>query len=125
MPEIDRWYVAGHSLGGSMACAYAAAHFEDLEGVILLASYTASDLGTSNLRALSIYGSLDGVLNMDKTLNQSQKMPLRTTYVEIPGGNHAGFGDYGPQAGDNEATIPADVQRAATVEAIRNFLEPD
>ena len=38
-PEIDRWYIGGHSLGGVMAARYAAKH--NLQGVILLACETA------------------------------------------------------------------------------------
>jgi hypothetical protein len=37
-------------------------------------------------------------------------LPPTTTYVAIEGGNHAGFGWYGPQAGDNPATISVAVQ---------------
>jgi hypothetical protein len=34
------------------------------------------------------------------------------TGVETPGGNHAQFGDYGPQDGDGTATIAPDEQWA-------------
>ena len=43
--------------------------------------------------------------------------------VEIEGGNHAQFGNYGPQKGDLPAAISAQDQQAQTVEAIANFLE--
>ena len=43
--------------------------------------------------------------------------------MEIEGGNHAQFGNYGPQKGDLPATISAQDQQAQTVEAIANFLE--
>jgi hypothetical protein len=44
-------------------------------------------------------------------------------YVIIEGGNHAQFGDYGPQPGDNQATISRADQQAQTVEAVVKFLE--
>ena len=43
--------------------------------------------------------------------------------VEIEGGNHAQFGNYGPQKGDLPATISAEEQQARTVAAIEEFLE--
>ena len=33
-PEIEDWYIGGHSLGGSMAASYAASHTDDLAGRI-------------------------------------------------------------------------------------------
>lgn len=43
-PDIDRWYIGGHSLGGAMAAAYAANHSGELDGLILLAAYSTKDL---------------------------------------------------------------------------------
>ena len=40
----------------------------------------------------------------------------------IDGGNHAGFGAYGPQPGDGEATIPDAEIRAQITEALGPFL---
>ena len=42
--------------------------------------------------------------------------------MEIEGGNHAQFGNYGPQKGDLPATISAEEQQKQTVEAIEAFL---
>ena len=44
-----------------------------------------------------MYGSEDGVLNMEK--NGSYET---TVEIVIPGGNHAGFGSYGAQNGDGD-----------------------
>ena len=43
--------------------------------------------------------------------------------MEIEGGNHAQFGNYGPQKGDPPAAISAQEQQAQTVAAIEAFLE--
>ena len=58
-------------------------------------------------------------------MNQSVEDHIDYTenVVEIEGGNHAQFGNYGPQKGDLPATISAQDQQAQTVEAIENFLE--
>ena len=42
--------------------------------------------------------------------------------VEIEGGNHAQFGNYGPQKGDLPASISAQDQQAEMVAAIEEFL---
>ena len=42
--------------------------------------------------------------------------------MEIQGGNHAQFGNYGPQKGDAPATISAEEQQARTVEAVAEFI---
>ena len=62
--EVKRWYLAGHSLGGAMAGSYAAKHESELAGLIFLAAYPTRKLQT--LPVLSLYGSEDGVLNMEK-----------------------------------------------------------
>lgn len=42
--------------------------------------------------------------------------------VEIEGGNHAQFGNYGPQKGDAPAQITAEEQQRQTVAAVEAFL---
>ena len=125
-PDIENWYVGGHSLGGSMAASYAAEHADELEGLLLLAAYSTEDLTGSGLDVLSIYGSEDGVLNMDKYNEYRPNLPEETTTeVIIEGGNHAGFGDYGVQDGDGEAAISGEEQRKMTVEAVMEILQEE
>ena len=42
--------------------------------------------------------------------------------VEIAGGNHAGFGEYGPQDGDGAASVDPAEQRAETADAINAYI---
>lgn len=116
-PETT-WWIAGHSLGGAMAAQYAESHADDLEGIALLAAYAASDLSNTNLEALVIYGSEDSVLNRENLTANESNLPANTRTIVIEGGNHAGFGNYGPQEGDGTASISADDQQRQTVEAI-------
>ena len=122
-PRIESWYIGGHSLGGSMAAGYAAKHQGKLNGLVLLAAYSTADLTDSGLDALSIYGSEDGVLNMEKYESNRGNLPENTVEVMIPGGNHAGFGCYGPQNGDGEAGISATEQIQYTAEVITAFVQ--
>lgn len=122
-PEIENWYIGGHSLGGSMAASYAGKHPQELEGLILLAAYATDDLRESGLRVLSLYGENDGVLNGEKYESYRPNLPENTVEIIIPGGNHAFFGSYGPQKGDGEATISSTQQTQFTAAAVKNFLQ--
>lgn len=121
-PEIEEWYLAGHSLGSSMAAAYAEKHADQLEGLILLAAYSANDLSDTELKVLSLYGGKDGVLNLEKVRENEKNLPAAAETFIIEGGNHAQFGYYGFQKGDGEATISAESQQEETVEKIREFI---
>lgn len=124
-PMIQNWAAGGHSLGGAMAANYAAANPGALDGLVLWASYPAESdsLRQSGLKVTSIYGSLDGLATGEKIDASRALLPEDTTWVEILGGNHAQFGSYGPQAGDNPATISAQKQLELVVEATLELLE--
>ena len=119
-PEITTWYIGGHSLGGSMAASYASEHEDAFAGVALLASYSTASL--EGLKVVSLYGSEDGVLNMEKYQQYSGNLPEDTREYIISGGCHAWFGSYGPQAGDGEPAISPEEQRKITVDFLTGFL---
>ena len=120
-PEVERWYIGGHSLGGSMAAAYLGDHAADFAGLILLGSYATEDLSDTALEVLSVYGSEDQVLNREKYEENRGNLPAGVTEVVIDGGCHAGFGMYGPQDGDGTPTLTAAEQIRLTAEAIGEF----
>ena len=117
-PQIQDWYIGGHSLGGSMAAAYLENNAEDYEGLILLGSYSTADLSQSGLEVLSIYGSEDKVMNREKYEENKANLPKGFTEVVLDGGCHAYFGMYGPQDGDGTPTISNEDQIYITVEHI-------
>jgi len=120
-PEIEKWVVGGHSLGGAMAARFASR--EEVDGLILWASYTPDDLSGTEIPAISIYAELDGLTTVEDVEESKDKMPPGTKYVEIEGGNHAQFGWYGSQRGDNEARISREEQQRIVVEETVGFLE--
>ena len=124
-PEVERWYLGGHSLGGSMAASYLASHTEGYEGLILLGSYSTADLSGTELSVLSVYGSEDGILDREKYAEYRPNLPEGFTETVIEGGNHAYFGAYGEQDGDGTATVTPAEQLRQTVEAILAMLEVD
>lgn len=117
-PDIDHWYVGGHSLGGSMAASYAAKNSEQLEGLVLLASYSTVSL---SLPVVSVYGDKDTVLNKESYQKYRGNLPADFTELVLQGANHAGFGSYGHQKGDTFADLAPQEQQAAAAQAIAAF----
>ena len=99
-PQVEHWYIGGHSLGGSMAASYLETNQARFEGLVLLGAYSTADLAQSDLSVLSLYGSEDGVMQRDKYESYMKNLPADFTEIVIEGGNHANFGVYGPQEGD-------------------------
>ncbi len=119
--DYARWYVGGHSLGGAMAAAYATHHGEALAGVVLCAAYPTGALD-KHMTEICVYGSEDGVLNRKRF--EAARAYAPEAYCEriIEGGNHARFGNYGPQKGDGAATISAEEQQRAAAEYIASHI---
>ncbi len=120
-PEIENWYIGGHSLGGSMAASFVSKNADGFQGLTLLAAYSTADLTQTNLEVISLYGSEDGVLNREKYESYRENLPENTAETVIEGGNHAGFGSYGAQDGDGEAQISAQEQTRVTAELLTEF----
>ena len=120
----QNYYLAGHSMGGVVASSAAAKHPDRITGLILLASYPNKKL-PDEVRLLSIYGSEDGCLDRENYEKSRENHPADTQEIVIEGGNHAGFGDYGPQKGDGTALITPEEQWDETADAVMNWLGAD
>jgi hypothetical protein len=123
-PQVQRWAIGGHSLGGAMAAAYTSNHPEQIDGLVLWASYPAesSSLAASDAAIVSIYATLDGLATGDKIEASRALLPADTRFVAVEGGNHAQFGYYGDQRGDNPAAISRADQQAQVVAATLDLL---
>lgn len=109
-PQVNEWALAGHSLGAAMAAylLYSQPELQNqITSLVLWAGYPAEgwDLSSSNVSVLSISAEKDLVFNRESFTNTKILLPENTQFIEILGGNHAGFGDYGPQPNDGRATI--------------------
>lgn len=114
--DYDTWYLGGHSLGGAMVASFASEHADQVDGLLLLAAYTTKDLSQTDLKVITVYGSEDGVLNMEKIEKGRTLLPEGSVEKCIDGGNHAQFGSYGKQKGDGEAQISGEKQIQETVD---------
>lgn len=115
-PNVDRWFVGGHSLGGVRACLMTSG--ADVAGLVLLGSYCANDLSESALTVLSVAGENDGLSTPAIIEQNAALLPVDARFITIEGANHASFGDYGPQAGDGERTITSEAMRAELTAAL-------
>lgn len=104
--DVDKWVIGGHSLGGVMASNYALNN-DKIIGLVLLASYPQSKtiFTDESIKVLSLWGSNDKVADLNKVKAAKDAMPNDARFIEIKGGNHGGFGDYGHQKGDGESSI--------------------
>lgn len=119
-PEIESWYIGGHSLGGTMAANCAANHPDIFEGVILVGSYSTTDI--SNMKVLTVRGSVDKIVDTVDYNQFEDKLPENAVEKVIIGGNHAYFGMYGEQDNDGKATISNVQQILTTAEYIYQFI---
>jgi len=117
-PEIKHWIIGGHSLGGSMAAQYAKDNVSKLAGIAFMASYPANDMSQSPLKVVTIHGSQDGLATPAKIADSLKLLSSGTTDVLLDGGNHAQYGNYGPQAGDGVATMSREQQQQLTTAAV-------
>jgi pimeloyl-ACP methyl ester carboxylesterase len=122
-PQIQKWAVAGHSLGGVAASGYAASNPDKIEGVGFWAAYPQGGMTMYPGQVVSISASNDGLATREKIEASKQDLPPATTYVVIQGGNHAQFGYYGAQEGDNPAAISRAEQQKQLVAAMIELLQ--
>lgn len=118
--NYNHYFMAGHSLGGAMASNYVNGTDKNITGLIYLSSH--SSVGV-NVPVLSIRGTNDGVINLESYHEARPNFMNNFTEVLINGGNHANFGYYGNQSGDNPANISAESQQDQSVDAILKFID--
>ena len=122
--DITKWFVSGHSLGGVAAASYAYNNLENVEGLILLASYpsNSSDFSETDLPTLSLYAEYDELTTKEKINDTKHLLSSETTFYEVKGGNHAQFGMYGIQKGDGVATISPEEQQNQIIQETLQWL---
>lgn len=131
-PDITTWAVGGHSLGGVIAAKYLAENPTDssVKGLALFAAFPDPSMPISyrtDLAVASMYGEDDCLVPPATVLSLAWTLPATASLVQINGGNHAQWGDYGPQAGDCAAGTTTTVQKIrgkrAVVEHVLELIE--
>jgi hypothetical protein len=125
-PDISKWIIAGHSLGGAAAAIFAESNPTQIEAIALWDSYPprSADLADNEISAISIFGTKNDFPNTDNFDEQRDLLPSDANFVAIEGANHAQFGDYGPQKGDVAASISLVEQHERITEIMLKFINP-
>lgn len=122
-PNIEKWYIGGHSLGGAMAAKYLSENEENFEGLVLMGAYSTENYSDTDLKIISIYGSEDKVMSYDKYEKYKTNLPSDFLEIIIDGGCHSYFGMYGKQEGDGIPTITNEKQIIKTAESVTYWMK--
>lgn len=125
-PAVQRWVIAGHAMGGSMAARYAHRHPDDLAGLIIwdagpAESDTLVDLKYPvwHIHRATADGRPPGTLERYRNL-----FPATSTWIPVPGGIHMYFGSFigGGYKEEWTATISREAQHDLVVTGTLNAL---
>ena len=126
LPGVRRWFIGGHSMGGNFAASWLKANQGTMQGIIFHGAFSTAVSGESSLRYLSVQAEHDGLFPHTKAESAFSKLPPGSlSRVLVRGGNHAGFGHYGPQIfpkADGERTISLEKQQALVADATASWL---
>lgn len=122
--KTKTYILAGHSQGGKMAAQFVQENPTLINKLILIGTTHPRDisLADSTIPILKIYGSDDGVADEKNIFQNKSKLPVTTKFVKVEGANHAQFGYYGFQFGDNSARISREKQQNETLKCILGFV---
>ena len=123
-PQINSWFLGGHSLGGVAACK-AITHEDQYSfaGFILLASYCSNDISDNPTNVISIVGSNDGLISQEDIKSHKNNLNSKARFEVVTGMNHAQFGVYGPQKGDNQSKIIDRQAIASFTKLLSSFID--
>lgn len=117
---ISEWVIAGHSLGGVSASRFVLKNPDKIEALVLLAAYPdgGADLSDVEFKVYSLIGTKDAIIDMAKVKEARVRLPESTVKVDIRGGNHSSFANYGVQEGDSLPDIGYDEQQNFVLDVI-------
>lgn len=125
MPEVHCWVIGGHSRGGEVASRYVLAHPDGVAALLLVGTSHPRDVDLSalTLPVTKLVADRDGLATPERVARNRHLLPPATHWVEIAGGNHSQFGDYGFQPGDGFARVPRQTQWQRLADETRRLLD--
>ena len=119
-----KWVLAGHSRGARRALEFVSDYENKIDGLILIGTSHPREQNHSRLQipVVKVYASNDGLASLEEVEQYKVNLPEHTQWILIEGGNHAQFGWYGNQFGDEKATISRTEQQNQLLDAMRDFL---
>jgi hypothetical protein len=95
-PEVRRWVIGGHSLGGAMAARFVFRHPARMTGLLLWDAYPADtdDLSTAILPVMQILRLHADGQPPEVYLRTRDLLPESTQFVTLPGGTHMNYGRF-------------------------------
>ncbi len=124
-PEVDRWVLVGHSIGGAMAGRYVERHPDAVAGLVLWDTYPAANLSRYPRPVWLVHrAQLDGT-PARYLPPQRARFPAASPWIAIRGGVHMYFGSFeqGGYKEDWPPRITRDAQQdqevVATLAALR------
>ena len=127
--SVKYWVLAGHSLGGALACRIVHDDPKGIDGLVLVGTTHPrdSDMSQSPVPVTKVYATNDGIAPVKKIEANRHLLPEKTRWVRIDGGNHAQFGNYATRQGffDGVPTISREHQQDLTRTALLAALAMD
>lgn len=93
-PDIRRWVLIGHSLGGAMSGLFASRHPDALAGIIVWDSYPAGSLADFRYPVWHIHRATPDGAPPPMFAERRALFPANSRWVAIPGGIHMYFGAF-------------------------------
>jgi len=127
-PDVERWFIAGHSIGGTGAGHYVYHTAKTLSGLIILASYMDKDhsLSDKNLPVLVQVGTQERLATEEEDVSDFEDakayLPADAEYFFIQGGTHFGF-CYSEDPRKEISKISRETQHEIYTSKIVSFME--
>lgn len=117
---VSTWVVGGHSLGGAMACRYAADNPDAVDGLVLVGAYC--DRPVRDRPALIVLGTRDVVLDRERFAANRENLPADRSVRHVTGMNHSQAGWYSGQRESQPARVATTEAHRRLAIAVSNWL---
>ena len=125
-PEITKWIIAGHSMGGAMAGVYASNNLGNLSGMIVFDSYPprSNSIAEAEMPILVFERARADGSRAQKFVDNADLYPEYVSPVLIPGAQHMYYGSFDGGAYEEawEPGIEREAQQRIVIDTIKIWL---